>query len=235
MSICLENECGIFEKTRVSSVSSPSLQGPASSGRLNRTAGTRHRVTAPPRPTEARCPLWESAPDSTRRGEANRLSHCVNCPLPPKRKENMNLRRYGCLARATFALGILFIAAPLEAHKAGICESERKKALHFSGILTDALRASVFGGSGVRYISRDLDLNGIGDVLHYLDKRFLPLVAKTNQTWAKYMLCITEGNLREAEQKVQNSIDSIGRDNRELMCEPFLDAWSRCIRNRPIN
>lgn len=129
----------------------------------------------------------------------------------------------------------LLVTTPVQAHKPGICESERKAAVRYGTYLNKALRASVFGGDGVRYISRDLDLNGIGDVLDYLDKRFLPLAAKTNQMWAKYSLCIAKTNLEIVEQRLQQTIDEIGEDNRTQSCKVLLRAWTLCLRNEPIN
>lgn len=145
----------------------------------------------------------------------------------------MNLRRYGYVAGILAVFGILLLsAAPLQAHKTGICVSEQRTALRFSTRLREALRASVFGGDGIRYISRDLDLNGIGDVLEYMDKRFLPLVEKTNQMWAKHLVCILDAHMEEANRKIEKTIR---RDSRTQDCKPLLRAWTLCVRDEPIN
>ena len=127
---------------------------------------------------------------------------------------------------------LLLVVTPVRAHKADLCVFEQKTALRFAARLKESLRSDAFGGDGIRYISRDLDLNGIGDLLEYMDERFLPLVHKTNQMWAKHLLCILDAHKEEAEQKIK---DAIERDSRAQDCKPLLTAWTLCLRNKPIN
>ena len=132
---------------------------------------------------------------------------------------------------ASLALSLI-VMMPARAHEASMCESEQKTALRFATKLKESLRSEEFGGDGIRYISRDLDLNGIGDLLEYMDKDFLPLVQKTNQMWAKHLLCILDAHKEEAERKIENAIR---RDSRAQDCKPLLTAWTLCLRNKPIN
>lgn len=130
------------------------------------------------------------------------------------------------------AVVLVFISVSVEASTKLECERERNTAFNSNRAVEKALRASVFGGDGVRYISRDLDLNGIGDVLEYLDRRFLPLVARNNLNWAQYAKCISEKALKKAQRKIGERIQRIDRQGD---CNMLLHAWTRCLRDEPVN
>lgn len=130
------------------------------------------------------------------------------------------------------AVALVFMSVSVEARTNLECEREWNTAFNSHRAVERALRASVFGGDGVRYISRDLDLNGIGDVLEYLDRRFLPLVARNNLNWARYAQCVSKKALDKAQQEIGKSIQRIDRQGD---CDMLLHAWARCLRDEPID
>ena len=137
------------------------------------------------------------------------------------------------MRRLFFVIGIaILMTSPIQAHESNKCNKEREAAIRVAKKLNIALRNSAFGNQGPYFIGRDIDLSGIGDLLDYLDKRFLPLVDKSNRLWMKFNLCLVQADYDEAMKKLEETID---RAERKEKCGMFLDAWTRCLRNDPIN